>query len=117
VLNESFINFFRQGITLGHGVRSFGANTTSVCHICNLVDHVVTICPRIKDLKPKCGKCGLPHRTKNCGLKCGYYNGMGHTTMLEGHNVTGCGVTEHPPGSGHWVSAFGADLLLKGLSN
>ncbi len=42
VLNESFINFFRQGITLGHGVRSFGANTTSVCHICNLVDHVVT---------------------------------------------------------------------------
>ncbi len=31
--------------------------------------------------------------------------------------VTGCGEIEHPPGSGHWVSASGADLLLKGLSN
>jgi hypothetical protein len=47
VLNESLINFFRQGITLGHGVGSFGSNTTSVCHKCNLVDHVVSICPRI----------------------------------------------------------------------
>lgn len=84
MLNESFINFFKQGITLGHGVGSFGAITTSICHICNLVDHVVTICPRIEDLKPKCGKCGLPHRTKNCDLKCGFYNSMGHTTMLEG---------------------------------
>ncbi len=32
-------------------------------------------------------------------------------------NVTGCGEIEHPPGSGHWVSTSGADLLLKGLSN
>jgi hypothetical protein len=31
--------------------------------------------------------------------------------------VTGYGEIEHPPGSGHWVSASGADLLLKGLSN
>lgn len=27
VLNESLINFFRQGITLGHGVGSFGTST------------------------------------------------------------------------------------------
>ncbi len=31
--------------------------------------------------------------------------------------VTDCGEIEHPHGSGHWVSASGADLLLKGLSN
>jgi len=33
------------------------------------------------------------------------------------HDVTGCGVIEHPPDSDHWVSASGADLLLKGSSN
>ncbi len=32
-------------------------------------------------------------------------------------HVTGCGEIEHPPGSGYWVSASGADLLLKGWSN
>jgi hypothetical protein len=82
VLNESLINFFKQGITLGNGVGSFGASTTSICHICSLVDHVATICPRIGDLKPKCGKCGLPHRTKNCGSRSGYYTSLGHMEDL-----------------------------------
>ncbi len=38
----------------------------------------VTICPKIKDLKPKCGKWGLPRRIKNCDFRCGYYTGIGH---------------------------------------
>jgi hypothetical protein len=49
-----------------------------MCQICNLVDHVVPICPEIGDLKLKCGKCSLPHKTKNYGFKCGYCVGMGH---------------------------------------
>jgi hypothetical protein len=85
-MNHSLISSDKE-ITLGHGVGSSGTSPTSVCHICNLVDHVATICPRIGDLKPKCGKCGLPHRLKNCGLTYGYYNGMGHTTVLEVHQT------------------------------
>jgi hypothetical protein len=77
-LNDSLINAFKQGTSSSHEVRSPNAKTSLVCQICNLVYHVVTICPRIKDLKPKCGKWGLPHRIENCDLKCGYYTGMGH---------------------------------------
>ncbi len=77
-LNGLIIKFFKQGITLGHGAGSFGVIVVSICQICGFGDHVVSIYPRIWDLKPKCGKCGLPHRTKNCGLQCGYYNDMGH---------------------------------------
>jgi hypothetical protein len=29
-LNESLIKFFKQGITLGHGVGSYGVMTTSI---------------------------------------------------------------------------------------
>ncbi len=71
-------NFFKQGISLGLGVGSLGINTSVVCQICDVVDHIVIVCLRIGDLQPKCNKCGLPHRMENCGLKCGYYTGMGH---------------------------------------
>jgi len=37
------------------------------------------MCMHIKDLKLKCAKCVLPHKTKNYGVKCGYYSSMGHT--------------------------------------
>jgi hypothetical protein len=50
-----------------------------MCQICNLVDRVDIIYPKIEGLKPKCSKWGLPHRTINCGLRCGYYTCMGHT--------------------------------------
>jgi len=50
-----------------------------MCQICKANDHIATICPRIGDLKPKCVKCDLPHKMDNCGVKCGYYFGMGHT--------------------------------------
>ncbi len=32
----------------------------------------------IGDLKLKCSKCGLPHKTKNCEIKCGYCLYIGH---------------------------------------
>jgi hypothetical protein len=63
VLNESLIKFFKQGITLSHGIGSFNARIVLVCQICGPGDHVVTICPRIKYLKFKCGKCDIPHST------------------------------------------------------
>jgi hypothetical protein len=57
-LNDSLIHAFRQGTSSSHQVRSPNANTFSMCQICNLVNHVVIIYLKIKDLKPKCGKWG-----------------------------------------------------------
>jgi len=31
------------------------------------------------DTRPKCAKCGSGHKTNNCGLKCSFYFGLGHT--------------------------------------
>jgi hypothetical protein len=36
------------------------------------------MCLHVGNLKPKFVKCGLPHKTENCGVKCGYCYGMGH---------------------------------------
>ncbi len=77
-LNESFINFFRQGISSNNGTGTSRANTISIRQLCNFVDHIAFIYSKIGDLKPKCDECGLLHRIKNCGLKCGYYTSMGH---------------------------------------
>jgi hypothetical protein len=41
------------------------------------MDHVTTMCLRIGNFKPKCGKCGLPHRIENRGIGCGYCTRMG----------------------------------------
>lgn len=51
---------------------------STMCQICKANDHIVITCPCIGDLKPKCVKCGLPQKMENCGMKCGYYFGMGH---------------------------------------
>jgi hypothetical protein len=49
-----------------------------MCQICKSHDHIATTCPHIGDLKPKCAKCGLLHDTKLCGVRCGYWFGMGY---------------------------------------
>jgi len=36
------------------------------------------MCPHIGDLKSKCAKCGLPHKTNNYGVKHRYRSGVGH---------------------------------------
>jgi len=71
--------FFKQGVSTNLGAGSPGASSSSACQICNSKDHFATICPQIGDLKPKCGKCGLPHKMENCGIRCGYCSGMDHT--------------------------------------
>ncbi len=47
--------------------------------ICKSIDHIITMCFHIGDMKPKCVKCGIPHKMENCGVKCGYCFAMGHT--------------------------------------
>ncbi len=40
---------------------------------------MATACPRLNEARLKCAKCNMPHRTKNCGIKCTYCVGLGHS--------------------------------------
>ncbi len=49
------------------------------CQICKGRDHIATTCPRLNEPRPKCAKCGMPHRTENCGVKCSFCLGLRHS--------------------------------------
>ncbi len=76
-LNETLVNFFKGT------VRNLEASSSSTvmggCQICKGGDHSATTCPRLNEARPKCAKCGMPHRTKNCGVKCTFCTGLGHS--------------------------------------
>ncbi len=40
---------------------------------------MATTCPRLNEARPKCANCKMPHRTENCGIKCSFYSGLGHS--------------------------------------
>ncbi len=42
-------------------------------------DHIAIACPRLNEPRPKCAKCGMPHKTENCGVKCSFCAGLGHS--------------------------------------
>ncbi len=52
--------------------------SSSVCQLCSMVGHNAYMCSKLYD-RPKHGKCGRGHKTKNYRLKCSYYFGLGHT--------------------------------------
>lgn len=76
-LNESFINLFKGMSSNAKAIPSEAKNST-MCHICRINDHIATTCMCIGELKLKCVKCGLSHKTKNYVVKCRYCFGMGH---------------------------------------
>ncbi len=49
------------------------------CQRCKLEEHITYACFKLIDLRPRCAKCGGGHKTYNCGLKCSFCLGMGHT--------------------------------------
>jgi len=49
------------------------------CQICRGGDHIATACPRLNEPRPKCAKCGMPHRTENYRVKCYFCAGLGHS--------------------------------------
>jgi len=49
------------------------------CQICKGGGHLATTCPKLNEARPKCAKCGMPHKIKNCGIKCTFCSRLGHS--------------------------------------
>jgi hypothetical protein len=75
-LNNTLINFFKGSVS--NSVPSSSSTLLMECQICKGRDHIATTCPRLNEPRPKCAKCGMPHRTENCGVKCSFCSGLGH---------------------------------------
>jgi hypothetical protein len=76
-LNNTLINFFKGGVP--NSIPPLFPNQFKECQICKGRDHVATSCPRQIEPRPKCAKCGMRHRTENCGIKCSFCSGLGHS--------------------------------------
>ncbi len=75
-LNNTFINFFKG--TVHNLEASSSTNVLGGCQICKGGDHLATTYLRLNEPRPKCAKCGMPHKTENYGVKCTYYAELGH---------------------------------------
>jgi len=76
-LNNTLINFFRGSVP--NSIPSSFSTLPKECQVCKGRDHIATTCPRLNEPRPKCTKCGMPHRTENCGVKCSFCSGLGHS--------------------------------------
>jgi hypothetical protein len=76
-LNRTLINFFKGSVP--NPASSSSSTLYRECQICKGKDHIATACPRQNEPWPKCAKCGMPHRSDNCGLKCSFCSGLGHS--------------------------------------
>ncbi len=77
ILNDTLINFFKGGVP--NSTPSSSSAQFKECQICKGKDHIAMSCPRLNEPRPKCAKCGMLHRTKNCGVKCSFCSGLGHS--------------------------------------
>jgi len=76
-LNNTLINFLKGNVP--RPVTTSSSSMSARCQICKGRDHIATACPRLNEPRPKCAKCGMPHRTENCGVKCSFCAGLGHS--------------------------------------
>jgi hypothetical protein len=76
-LNNTLVNFFKRSVP--NSITSSSSTMAGGCQLCNGGDHIATACPRLNEARPKCAKCNMPHRTENCGIKCSFYAGLGHS--------------------------------------
>jgi hypothetical protein len=75
-LNNTLINFFKRNV---HNLKASSSfDVFRGCQICKGGNHLTTTCPRLNEPRPKCAKCGMSHRTKNCGIKCSFCLGLSH---------------------------------------
>jgi len=76
-LNNTLINFLKGNVP--KPVTSSASSMSAGCQICKGGDHIATACPRLNEPRPKCAKCGMSHRTENCGVKCSFCAGLGRS--------------------------------------
>jgi hypothetical protein len=76
-LNNTLINFLKGNVP--NPIASSSSTMFGGCQICKGGDHIATTCPRLNEPRPKCAKCGMSHRTENCGIKCFFCSGLGHS--------------------------------------
>jgi hypothetical protein len=76
-LNDTLVNFFKRNVP--NSIASSSSTMSSRCQICKGGDHIATACPKLNEPRPKCAKCGMSHRTDNCGIKCSFCAGLGHS--------------------------------------
>jgi len=76
-LNNTLVNFFKRNVP--NSIASSSSTMSSGCQLCKGGDHIATACSRLNEARPKCAKCNMPHRTKNCGIKCFFCAGLGHS--------------------------------------
>jgi len=75
-LNDTLINFLKGNVS--RPVTSSSSSMFTRCQIYKGGDHTAIGCPRLDEPRSKCAKCGMPHRTENCGVKCSFCAGLGH---------------------------------------
>jgi len=76
-LNNTLINLFKGN---SHDLTSSSSSTVfGACQLCKGGDHMATAYPRLNEARPKCAKCDMPHKTENCGIKCTFCAGLGHS--------------------------------------
>jgi len=76
-LNNTLINFLKGNVP--NPVASSSPTMFGGCQICKGGDHIATVCPRLNEPRLKCAKCGMSHRIENCGIKCSFCLGLGHS--------------------------------------
>jgi hypothetical protein len=76
-LNNTLINFLKGNVP--NPVASSSPTMFGECQICKGGDHIAIACPRLNEPRPKCAKCGMSYRTENCGIKCSFCSGLGHS--------------------------------------
>jgi hypothetical protein len=76
-LNDTLVNFLKGNVS--RPVTSSSSSMSVGCQICKGGDHTAIACPRLNEPRPKCAKYGMPHRTENCGVKCSFCAGLGHS--------------------------------------
>ncbi len=76
-MNNTLVNFFKRNVP--NSVASSFSTMSSGCQICKGGDHIAIACPRLNEPRPKCAKCGMSHRTENCGVKCSFCARLGHS--------------------------------------
>jgi predicted aspartyl protease len=75
--NDTLINFMKGNAS--QPITTSSSSVSTGCQICKERDHTAITCPRRNEPRPKCAKCGMPHRTENCGVKCYFCTGLGHS--------------------------------------